>query len=542
MSERTLRLRIGLFVLVALLLLAALVVMFGSAPTLFRRTTTYTVRFTDAPGIGPGTPVRRSGVRIGEVRQVILDDERGIVRVEIAVNTPFTLRRNEQPMLVVGLLGSDAAIDFVQRRPEAGEPDRGPVEPGAELVGTRAANVNTLLAGASEVVPTTQETLNDIRKSMQRLERLAGRVEKMTPLAEETLREYRDLARASRQTIPDLQRTNEEVRALARSLRETVPEVRQTNREVGELARSARQAIPDLQRTNDEVRELARSVREVVPEVRQTNREVGELARSLRQALPDLERTNDEVRQLARTAREAIPVLRANAEDVGAAARNWGRLGERLDVLVQSNQDKVVKALDQLNENLGRINRLLSDENLRSAQNTLNNVATASQQFPSMSRSAEDILTQGRTSVRQLNTTLVRLDAVLADLQRVLRPIGEGGPRMLRNLDESLAKLNLTMDDVRALMRAVDRSDGTLRRFLTDPSLYNNLNCAVVSVARLMPRLDRILKDFETFADKLARHPEAIGLGGVVRPGSGLKNPPTPAPSAMPVIIPPPPH
>jgi hypothetical protein len=50
----------------------------------------------------------------------------------------------------------------------------------------------------------------------------------------------------------------------------------------------------------------------------------------------------------------------------------------------------------------------------------------------------------------------------------------------------------------------------------------------------MTPRIDRILKDFETFADKLARHPEAIGLGGVVWPGSGLKDPPTP------VQVPPP--
>jgi hypothetical protein len=40
--------------------------------------------------------------------------------------------------------------------------------------------------------------------------------------------------------------------------------------------------------------------------------------------------------------------------------------------------------------------------------------------------------------------------------------------------------------------------------------------------------MQRILKDFETFADKLARHPELIGAGGVVRPSSGLKGAPTP--------------
>jgi len=58
-----------------LMLLAVLVVMFGSLPTLFKRSDIYTIRFVDAPGVGQGTPVRRSGVRIGEVKNFQLDDE-----------------------------------------------------------------------------------------------------------------------------------------------------------------------------------------------------------------------------------------------------------------------------------------------------------------------------------------------------------------------------------------------------------------------------------------------------------------------------------
>ena len=50
----------------------------------------------------------------------------------------------------------------------------------------------------------------------------------------------------------------------------------------------------------------------------------------------------------------------------------------------------------------------------------------------------------------------------------------------------------------------------------------------LASRGNLIPLYREILADFETFADKLARHPEALGLGGVVRPGDGLKDPPTP--------------
>jgi phospholipid/cholesterol/gamma-HCH transport system substrate-binding protein len=48
-----------------------------------------------------------------------------------------------------------------------------------------------------------------------------------------------------------------------------------------------------------------------------------------------------------------------------------------------------------------------------------------------------------------------------------------------------------------------------------------------------MPRVERALKDLEVFADKLARHPESIGLGGALRPSSGLKEAPT-TPSVFP--------
>ena len=60
-----------------------------------------------------------------------------------------------------------------------------------------------------------------------------------------------------------------------------------------------------------------------------------------------------------------------------------------------------------------------------------------------------------------------------------------------------------------------------------DPELYNNLNDAACMLTRLMPRVDRILRDVEVFADKIARHPESLGVGGAINPSSGLKTVPT---------------
>ena len=89
-------------------------------------------------GRRPGTPVRRSGIRIGEVQEVKLDDETSQVRTRISIDPGFTIRRNETPTLITSLLGTDATIDFVGDTADNGKPiDRAAVPPGSTIQGTR---------------------------------------------------------------------------------------------------------------------------------------------------------------------------------------------------------------------------------------------------------------------------------------------------------------------------------------------------------------------------------------------------------------------
>jgi ABC-type transporter Mla subunit MlaD len=467
MTERAMRLWIGLFVLVALILLSTLIVAFGSLPALFKRANVYTIRFKDAPGVAQGTPVRRSGVRIGEVTDIGLDDETGDVNVVVGIEKKYTVRRNEEPTLITGLLGTDSSIDFIPITEGPGQPppDRSPVPPGTELAGKRTVSVNTLLNRASEVVPTTQETLNDMRKSLQRIEKLA-------PLVEETVKEYRDLGR---------------------DVRKAIPTVETTTREVGDLAKSVRDSVPELQKTNAEIQKLLKS-------------------------------TND-----------AYPDIKKTADDIGATVRIWGRVGERVNVLLETNRDELdkgikelVKGVERFNDVLARVLNVLTDDNVKNVSATIKNVREGSDHVPNMARNADKLLEESRQTLRRLDTTLQRAEEFMSNIQQVTKPLTDRGSSVAKNLDESLDKLNRTLGDVRALIQAVGESNGTLSRLLKDPSLYNRIDDALCMVTKMLPRVDRILKDIETFADKLARHPESIGIGGVVRPGSGLKDSPPP--------------
>jgi ABC-type transporter Mla subunit MlaD len=558
-----------------------MIVLFGSLPSLFQARDHYTVTFDDAPGVSPGAPVRRSGVRIGEVDSVRLEED-GKVVVGLAITPRYRPRKSEKPTLFTGLIGGDASIDFVPEEPEMGKPppDRTPLEPGAEIPGVRGANVNALFNRASEVLPTTQETMIDIRKSIQRLEKSA-------PLIDNALREFAELGKTVREAIPDTRRTLDEVRELAKSVREVVPDTKEISKDISRITREVREAMPELRETNkqaqkliksvdesvpetkkliqslndaipdirdlmkgvkdalpdarkalDEGREFLKAVREEIPELRKTNTEVRELVKSVRESVPDLRKAVDEGRELIKGVREAIPDARQLMEDVGAAARRATKLGEQLSTLLAENRDKIgiaidrtVKLLDDMSGAVERVRNLLSEENQRNINEIIRSIRDTANKGPDLARKLDSFVDDLRGSLKKIEPALDSLTKTLAPLgetvQKILNPLVERAPNLVRNLDEGLGQANAILRDVRTIVRVVGESDGTLNRILTDPRLFNRIDGILCDVQKLTPKLELIVKDFGVFADKLARHPELIGVGGAVKGSDGLKNPPT---------------
>src|SRR5262249_45808007 len=151
---------------------------FGGFPSYFRHVDTYTIIFNSAQGVAPGTPVRRSGVKIGEVRALTLDNATGTVRVTIQVDSEFNLRVGDRPTIAQGILGGDTAIAFLAPPEE----QKGPialVEPGSTLQGFTQADAQTLVQKTAQVMPQAEEAMIEVRKVFQKFD-------KMVPLMEST--------------------------------------------------------------------------------------------------------------------------------------------------------------------------------------------------------------------------------------------------------------------------------------------------------------------------------------------------------------------
>jgi ABC-type transporter Mla subunit MlaD len=276
-----------------------------------------------------------------------------------------------------------------------------------------------------------------------------------------------------------------------------------------------------------DTRELLQQTSRLVPSTQETLDDIRRSIQRFEKMTPLMEETLKEYRDLARSSREMIPDLRRTNDEALVALRNWGQLGERLNVLLRANQELLVRSLENFNDTVVRIGNVFNDENQRNLNATLRNVRTGTDNLESISKNTDALVKESRQTLQHLDKTVTRSNEVLSDLQQTTKPLAAHSDAIMRNLDESADRLNRTLADVQGLMRAINQGDGTLRRLLNDPALYQNLNEAACMLVRLMPRLDRILKDLEVFADKVARHPETLGVGGVVSPSAGLKEAPT---------------
>ena len=468
MAEQRLRFRLGVFVALTLITLAGLVILFGSAPTFFANKLKYTVLYPEAPGIGTGTPIRKSGVRIGEVTKLDLDPRTGQVRVLIAVDPKYPPRTGEEATISRGLLNGDTAIDFL---PKIG-PDSQPLPsgedyaPGSEIPGVPPITPRSLLTPATGVIASAQMSLERMVSSFERLE-------KISPQLEKTLQEFEGLARDIRQFVPELKKTNNAVQKLIG--------VAPANLPPGAVMAQADADPDNLRALIREARMLLNSIRPAVEDLRGV-----------------VKRTEPEVTAAVKSARTTF--------------------------------DRATVTLNSVNEVLSPENRKQVDELLK----TLNAVGT---NILKISAGFQTMLTEAEQAIKNFDRRTALVSDVLADIRGILRPLGERSDVLVKDVTESASLLNKTLAEIRELVRAFARENGTVQKLLTESNLYHNLDAAAASLSRVMARAEKITEDLSTFADKVARRPQLIGLGGVVHPSSGLKESPfapTPVPRGLP--------
>lgn len=474
MDERALRVRVGLFVLASIIVFGALVLLFAKRSDLLTNRDRFVASFTNAPNLQPGTPIRRSGVKIGEVSRVELTAD-GSVIVELDVDRRYPPRRNEFPAIAQSILTGDASVDLVT---DPKEPNREPITPeetdprrgGQPLVGRGPFDTRQAVTNVQDLGRSAQETLDRIRESIDKFTAVAPQVDR-------TLKEYEALSQTVRQAIPEIRQTNDSIRRLSEAVRANVPAIMTTNERIQvalENWTKAGERLNVILMTNE--KEFARLVENLSASLT-----------AVRQLL------NEDNQKLVQG------ILQGTSDLVGPENR---------------------KSVDTL---LKQSNKLLGDENVQLFQETLKNARAASENLDLFLREAP-------MTARRLNETLQKADTALENLRRITEPFADKSGEFQQNLNYTVAQFGLLIRDLRDLMRSYANSDGTVQKLLTDPTLYQETTNAVSSFHRLLPKLELILEDLKDFSDKIARHPNQLIFD---RNNPGLKGSPF-APTRMP--------
>jgi phospholipid/cholesterol/gamma-HCH transport system substrate-binding protein len=352
---------VGLFVLVAFGLIGAMVFQFGELSSFWQKSYQLAVHFESAPGIHAGSPVKMSGLTIGEVREVALDDGRGGVGVIIDIQDRYPLRADAKAMLATSLLG-DSVIEFTP--------------------GTKAQRLEpgTLLEGAMPADP------------LSIVSRLDSKFSNSLASFEQTSAEWRKVA-------------------------ENINGLMDTNRgNLNEVVERAAVSLHEFTITMQQAKQTLQATNKVMADPKTQE--------SLRQTLAALPELANETRQTISLARRT----------------------------------------------------------LESAQKNFDN------------------------------------------LQDVTDPLAKSATPIMAKLDRTLTNLDTLSAELAKLSKLAASEDGSLRKLAADPELYRNLNRSAESLSILLNNLEPIVRDVHIFTDKVARHPELLGVSGAIRGSSGVKD------------------
>ena len=206
-------------------------------------------------------------------------------------------------------------------------------------------------------------------------------------------------------------------------------------------------------------------------------------------------------------------------------SREWQLVARNINGLVDTHRGNLHDVINQTATSLAEFtttmkragntfdnaNRVIGDPQ------TVANLRKALSGLPQIVGETQSTITAMRKTVGTINNNL-------ENIEKVTEPLGKHTTSIVVRLDRSLANLEVLTKELRMISQAAVRNDGSFQKFLSDPTLYRNLERSTEAMTVLLQNMNPVIRDMRIFADKVARHPELIGVAGAISGSSGLKD------------------
>lgn len=156
MEERVLQFRVGVLVVATVVMGLVLLVLFEELPKGIGGRKTIYVHFPAAPGVSVDTPVRKSGILVGRVTEVRLEDTGGVL-ITARLDANRKVLKSETCRISTGNLLGDAMLEFVPSQMPGAVNE--PLQDGAFLMGLVEQDALSMMGDAMQVFTTLADDM-----------------------------------------------------------------------------------------------------------------------------------------------------------------------------------------------------------------------------------------------------------------------------------------------------------------------------------------------------------------------------------------------
>ena len=215
-------------------------------------------------------------------------------------------------------------------------------------------------------------------------------------------------------------------------------------------------------------------------------------------------------------------------------SQEWKSVGHNLNTLIMTERGSLDQMIEQAatalngltvtmqkaSTTLDTANRIVADPQL---QRSIKQSMTA---LPRMMQQTEELIQETKQTIAATKTAVNTLSDTMENLRVATQPLANHSNQLVTKFDLGMNQLNHTLAQLDKFSTQLNEGDGSLQRLATDPQLYRNLQLSSASLASLLSNLEPIVQDMRVFSDKIARHPELLGVSGYLRGSNGLKGTP----------------
>jgi phospholipid/cholesterol/gamma-HCH transport system substrate-binding protein len=205
-----------------------------------------------------------------------------------------------------------------------------------------------------------------------------------------------------------------------------------------------------------------------------------------------------------------INSVQKTSGDLGAASRRLAMTLEKLNDMLDENRAGMKKAVDQANDVMTSAQNVIGDPE------TQKQLRNAVKEMPQMIKDTHD-------TVLKMRETVVVVDRNLRNIEGFTKPLGDRGEALIDNLDRGTQKLDQLVSEMLKFSQALNSSQGTIGQLVNNPELYQHINHAARNIEEVSRQLKPIVDDARVFSDKIARHPETLGVRGAIQKSTGIK-------------------